>query len=65
MNPDGVELQVPWDSLRVGYSVFIPCVDTEKAKTQAKALCAMRGWKVKVADRIERGCLGIRVWRMA
>lgn len=65
MSPDGVHIDVPWDTLRVGYSLFIPCINTERAKVQVKEVFAVRGWKPKIADRIEKRCLGIRVWRVA
>ena len=34
LNPDGVRIIVDWDSIKTGMSVFILCVNTEKAVKQ-------------------------------
>ncbi len=64
LSPDGVQITVDWETMYIGTSMFIPCVNTEKAKEQVKELFKERGWQYLVKIRIEDGRLGIRAWRM-
>ncbi len=65
LNPDGVQIVVRWDDMVVGSSVFIPCVNTDKAIQQVKVICVdRRGWDIRAKARIENPHLGIRVWRL-
>lgn len=61
--PDGVLVQVRWDDLVVGASVFIPCINTKKAVQQVKAIARKRGITVECVNRIESCKWGVRVWR--
>ena len=63
LNPDGVKVIVQWDSMVVGASVFIPCVDTEKAKQQITKIAALKTWQVEMRVRIEDKMFGLRIWR--
>ena len=63
LNPDKVKVVVDWDKMVVGASVFVPCVDTDKAKQQIKKIAEMKEWAVEVRVRIENDMFGVRIWR--
>ena len=63
LNPDGVKVIVQWDDMVVGASVFIPCIDTEKAKQQMIKIAELKSWKVEMRVRIENKMFGLRIWR--
>lgn len=63
LNPDGVRITISWDNMSVGASIFVPCLNTEKASRQIKAITNEKGWQIKQKVRIEDGKLGLRVWR--
>jgi len=63
LNPDGVKITISWDNMSVGTSIFVPCLNTEKASRQIKAITNEKGWQIKQKVRIEDGKLGLRVWR--
>ena len=63
LNPDKVKVIVDWDKMVVGASVFVPCVDTDKAKQQIKKIAEMKEWAVEVRVRIENDMFGVRIWR--
>ena len=63
LNPDGVRIVVNWDDMAVGSSIFIPCLNTEKAMRQVNKVVAEKGWDIKYRVRIEDNKLGLRIWR--
>ena len=63
LNPDGLRIAVDWNVMDIGYSVFIPCVNTEKAKDQIKNVAKMKYWTVETRVVEENGKLGLRTWR--
>tara|TARA_R100001369_G_C3325037_1_gene169544 strand:- start:223 stop:378 length:156 start_codon:yes stop_codon:yes gene_type:complete len=50
--------------MQVGTSIFIPCIDTEKAKKQVKQVFLEREWQFLAKVRVEMRHLGVRVWRI-
>jgi hypothetical protein len=65
VSPDGVPLKINWDAMVIGSSLFIPCINTVRAKNQVTRFMDKRGWRVVIEERIEHEYLGIRVWRVA
>ena len=63
INPDTVKIIVQWDKMVVGASVFIPCIDTEKAKQQLEKVAELKSWQVAMRVRIEDEMFGVRIWR--
>lgn len=63
ISPDGIKIVTNWDAMRVGASVFIPCLNTQVAKEQVVKLFKRKKWQVKTKIAIENGKLGIRIWR--
>jgi len=65
LNPDGVRIVVDWPSMVVGSSVFVPCINTDKALQQVRGICVERmGWEIKAKSCVESDFLGVRVWRI-
>lgn len=62
--PDGVVIEVNWDALEVGMSVFIPAVNLKELKKQVQTVANALQITLKSADRIENGRLGMRFWRV-
>ena len=63
LNPDTVKIIVQWDDMIVGASVFMPCIDTEKAKQQVEKVVTAKSWQVETRVRIEDKMFGLRIWR--
>ena len=64
LNPDKIKVVVRWDDMVVGASVFIPCIDTEKAKQQVEKVVTAKSWQVETRVRIEDKMFGLRIWRI-
>ena len=64
LNPDKIKVVVQWDDMVVGASVFIPCIDTEKAKQQVEKVVTAKSWQVETRVRIEDKMFGLRIWRI-
>lgn len=65
LNPDGIVIRVNWDNMDVGSSAFIPCLDTEKARSQLKSVADQKLWEIDTQICVEGSRLGVRVWRTA
>lgn len=65
VNPDGVRIVVDWGAMVVGSSIFIPCINTNKALQQVKRICVEElGWEIVAKVVIEKPLSGVRVWRL-
>jgi len=64
LDPDGVHITVNWNKLVVGASVFIPCINTEKARKQLKRVAQMKQYETTTHVCIENGMWGVRMWRL-
>lgn len=64
MKIETVRYQLDWLRFRKGRSFFVPCIDTEAARTHVEKV--MKRLKVKVVTKvvIEDGVKGLRVWRI-
>ena len=63
LHPDEVLIEVDWDKMVIGASVFIPCINTEEAIKQVEAIFKDKSWQYEHRVRIEDGRLGLRIWR--
>ena len=63
LNPDGVRVIINWDKMVTNASIFVPCVNTDKALKQIKQITKEKGWGIETKILIEGGKLGLRVWR--
>lgn len=62
-NPDGIKIVVAWEHMVVGASVFIPCVNTLRATSQANKIAELKLWRFVIRTRIENQTFGVRIWR--
>jgi len=63
LNPDGVRVIIDWDSMVIGASIFVPCINTHGASEELKRITASKGWECSILVRVEDGKLGVRMWR--
>ena len=64
INPDGVEVVIPWADFLVGASVFIPALDMTRLMRQMHREARLLGGKLVCRERIEGGKIGVRFWRI-
>ena len=64
MEVERVRYGVNWKQFKVGYSFFIPCLDSKKSWLEIAPV--LKRLKYKTVDKvvIEDGVRGSRVWRM-
>jgi hypothetical protein len=63
MQIEGVTYEINWRAFRKGASMFFPCLDQVRAKTQLMVVLKRLRIKVLVKPSIENGIRGLRVWR--
>ena len=63
-NPDGMNINVPWESFVTGASFFLPCINTTEAKKQVTKAFKKRNITIKMVVLIENKRYGVRVWRV-
>ncbi len=61
--PDGVRVVIDWDKFVVGTSMFIPCINTTLAVRELTKITSDRSQQIISKIIIEKGCLGVRIWR--
>jgi hypothetical protein len=61
---EGVLYDVNWRAFKKGTSLFFPCLDQDRAKTQLMVVVNRLRLKVLVKYVIEDGIRGLRVWRI-
>lgn len=64
MQIEGVTYEVEWKRFKRGMSMFIPCLDPRRAKTQLLAVTKRLRIKVLTKIVIVDGIRGLRVWRL-
>lgn len=64
IDPDGVEINIAWEQFSVGSSVFIPCINTRKAKKQVENFVSSMDMQIRAVARSENNKWGIRIWRL-
>ena len=42
--PDGARIVIDWDNMGIGYSIFIPCLESEQALKQVKVVTDRKGF---------------------
>ena len=61
--PDGVKMEIPWDEIHVGSSIFVPCFNAPRASAQLGRAFKRRGWEHILQIYPENGVCGVRIWR--
>lgn len=64
ISPDGVRIVIDWSRFVPGASVFIPCINTEKAIRHLTKAAEVSSADIVQRIRIEDGKYGVRVWRL-
>ena len=64
LDPDGVRIVVNWENMVVNASIFIPCINVEKAKNQVYKITKAKNWEIIIRATIENNKFGLRIWRM-
>lgn len=62
INPDGVDIRVHIAGLKVGMSMFVPCINTTKAKQQLQELLSHDHTPVTFRVCVQDGMYGLRMW---
>jgi len=63
MRIEGVTYDIPWGQMRRGMSIFVPCLDPEKAKGKVERHTDELGLRIIQKATIEDGIQGLRIWR--
>lgn len=64
LDPDGVEIIIPWGEMDVGSSVFIPCINTIEAMRQVRTITKFWGWRIHGKAMAKNDIWGLRIWRI-
>lgn len=62
MQVEKVNYEISWKEFKRGTSIFIPCLDVKKAKTQVLAVTKRLRIKVLIKVVIQDGIRGLRIW---
>jgi hypothetical protein len=57
-------MYIPVHTLKIGDSLFIPCLNTLSMAMRIAMLFQKRGFRYTYRERIEQGILGLRFWRV-
>ena len=63
IDPDGIKVVVNRDKMVIGASIFIPCINTQKAIDQCKNIFKRKCWQLEIRVIIQDNKLGVRIWR--
>ena len=63
--PDGARIVVDWDNMGIGYSIFIPCLESEQALKQVKVVTYRKGFEIVSKQEVHDSKIGLRIWRIA
>lgn len=64
MRVNQLSYNIDWPKFKVGWSFFLPCLDTEKGKQEILDVVTRFGFNVTIKVVIEHGIRGLRVWRL-
>lgn len=64
MRIEGISYNVNWRNFKAGYSIFIPCLDSDVAKKEVLRVTKRLKIEVVMKVVIEEGVKGLRIWRI-
>jgi hexokinase len=64
MRIETVTYRINWQKLKVGYSFFVPCIDTRAAKEEVQRVTKRLKVATVMKVVVEDGVKGLRVWRV-
>jgi len=59
-----ISYNVNWRNFKVGYSIFIPCLDPDAAKKDILRVTKRLKMEVVFKTVINEGVKGLRIWRI-
>lgn len=60
---EGVKYEINWRAFKRGTSIFIPCLDPPRAKTQVMGVTRRLRINILIKVVICEGIRGLRIWR--
>lgn len=60
----GIPVQIDWRGFKIGTSVFVPGVDQQTLHYALRRAARRRGFDIVTRSVVERGMLGVRMWRV-
>jgi hypothetical protein len=64
MRVENLSYNVNWKNFRVGYSIFIPCLNCAQAKKDIQQTTKRLKIDIITKITIEEGIRGLRIWRI-
>ena len=64
MRIEGISYNVNWRNFKTGYSIFIPCLNSDVAKKEVLRVTKRLKIEVVMKVVIEEGVKGLRIWRI-
>ena len=65
IDPDGLRIVIPWETLQVGDSFFVLCIRKDFCERQVNEIAKRLGVTLTARHRVEPQGLGLRFWRTA
>jgi hypothetical protein len=62
MKVQGVSYDVNWKAFKQGASIFIPCLDTKRARAQVLVVTKRLRIKILIKIVVVDGIKGLRIW---
>jgi hypothetical protein len=60
----GRQVKIKWHELKIGGSMFIPCIDQQPVTSYLRSESMRRKMRLFTKLVVERGVLGVRAWRI-
>lgn len=57
-------LDLPIGSMAVGDSFFVPCLDEEEVKHEARSIARQYKYKLRIESVVYNEMYGVRIWRI-
>lgn len=64
MQVEGVSYDIRWQEFKRGMSMFFPCLDPDRARSEIDAVLDRLRIKRLIKIEIRDGIRGLRVWRL-
>jgi len=62
MQVQGVSYDINWKALKRGASIFLPCLDSKRARAQVLVVTKRLRIKILIKIVVEDGIKGLRIW---
>jgi hypothetical protein len=62
MQVQGVSYDINWKAFKRGASIFLPCLDSKRARAQVLVVTKRLRIKILIKIVVEDGIRGLRIW---